>query len=174
MPFHVGDFFNNIKRNIVENKTIYSLTANPIYISVLIIAIIVMIVALLFDADDFMYSLFKIAVYGTIFVLILMLFHDNAINLDYKEKYGGYHSVFNSEPIEGANDIEIKPIDNNLNNNYHNNPNDNSNDNYNYYDNYKMGGNKFNSLNNEVNDLQKEIKEDNLKLFGYGEEIDLN
>lgn len=109
MPFHIGDFFNNIKRNIVENKTIYSLTANPIYMSFLIIAIMSIIIVILFDADDFVYSIFKVAIYGVITTVVLLLFHDNAINLDYKARYGGYSNVFNDEPLDSINNLEVKP-----------------------------------------------------------------
>ena len=77
----VGEFFNNLKENLIHGSTSVSLTSHPIFISILIVSILLLLVALIIDDNNFIYSLFKIGVYSIISIILLMLLHDNSIRI---------------------------------------------------------------------------------------------
>lgn len=77
----VGEFFNNLKESLTQSHTAISLSSNSIFISVLIVSIILLLVALIVDEENFMYSLFKVGVYSIISTIVIMLMHDNALRL---------------------------------------------------------------------------------------------
>lgn len=89
----IGEFFNNLKSGITESPTAISVASNSIFISILIVTIIILLCYLIIDEDNFSYSLFKVGIYSLITVIVLMLFHDNAVKVSGGTIGGDMHVV---------------------------------------------------------------------------------